>query len=68
MLWRAFRAAWEAGWGAAQLLSSGYDFVRGLRKRIRRDTDPIPLVYKSSQPVNETLTERIPKPPRVPRI
>lgn len=47
-----------------ELLAAGYDFVRGIRKRIRRDTDPIPLTTRRPAPV----TERIPKPPRVPRI
>lgn len=59
-----------------ELLAAGYDFIRNLRRprnvHIRnpeyaRDTDPIPLVYKTRESVNEPLTERLPKPPRVPR-
>jgi hypothetical protein len=49
--------------GAAAL----YDFVRGIQKRIRRDTDPIPLTRPPAERRSAPVTERIPKPPRVPR-
>ena len=53
--------------GALELIGAGYDFIRGIQKRIRRDTDPIPLTRPPAERRPAPVTERIPKPPRVPR-
>lgn len=70
-----------------ELFAATYDLVRKLQRRVRRDTDPVPLphrdaeriaefgrraghedAYRNAVPVNDTLTQPIPKAPRVPKI
>lgn len=57
--------------GTLELIGAGYDFVRGIQKRIRRDTDPIPLTHKDSERIAEfgrhAGHEQIPRAPKVPR-
>lgn len=71
--------------GALEMLASLHSFVTRMRRRLRRETDPIPLVrYSSGNEFRSVdsgryrstladakpapITERLPRPPRVPRI
>ena len=64
----------DAIFGTLEFIAAGYDFIRGIQKRLRRDTEPsMPLPHKDAERIAEFgrhaghETDRLPKPPRVPR-